>query len=313
MRRKKLLRLTVVTLVMLLCLGIYSSETALLTDERQMTVIAQDMSAAPDAPPVVMEKSEPAKDAVPVKKPPVGETAALKPDAGTTPVRTDQGGKAAEDPVKNAVHKPADGQGPAARKQGVKRVALTFDDGPDKKYTPLILDVLKKREVKATFFVVGIQVAKYGDVLKRISEEGHAIGNHTWDHADLTKRTAEQVAEQIDKTDTAIRKALGTGTALFRPPYGAADEQVKTSSAAAHQHLVLWTVDTRDWAGTSSAEMLDKVKKQTKPDGIILMHCFGGKNGKLDNTVEALPQVIDYLKGEGYTFVTVNELMAEQA
>lgn len=312
MRRNKLLRLTVVTLVLLLSFGIYSSETALLTDERQMTVIAQDMSATTDAPPIVAEKVEPGKDAAPEKKPPVGDAAALKPDAAAPPDRTDQGGMAAEDPIKNAVHKPADGD-QSTRKQGIKRVALTFDDGPDKKYTPLILDVLKKREVKATFFVVGIQVAKYGDILKRISEEGHAIGNHTWDHADLTKRTAEQVAEQIDKTDAAIRKALGTGTALFRPPYGAADEQVKTTSAAAHQQLVLWTVDTRDWAGTSSADMLDKVKKQTKPDGIILMHCFGGKNGKLDNTVEALPQVIDYLKGEGYTFVTVNELMAEQA
>jgi peptidoglycan/xylan/chitin deacetylase (PgdA/CDA1 family) len=304
MGRKKLLRLAVVTLVMLLGFGIYSSETARLTDERQLTVNAQDMSAAPDIPAIIAEKSPaPAKETATDKKAPAGDTAALKPEPG---------GKTSTDPVKPASQKPADGHGTAPHK-GVKRVALTFDDGPDKKYTPLILDVLKKREVKATFFVVGIQVAKYGDVLKRITAEGHAIGNHSWDHADLTKRTAEQVAEQISKTDIAIHKALGTGTDLFRPPYGATDDKVKQSAAAAHQHLVQWTVDTRDWAGTTPEEMLEKVKKQTKPDGIILMHCFGGKNGKLDNTVEALPKMIDYLKEEGYTFVTVPELMAEQA
>lgn len=302
MGRKKLLRLAVITAVMLLGFGIYSSEKAMLTDERQLTVNAQDLSAATEIPAVIEEKSTaPAKGTAPDKKAPAGETAALKPEPG---------GKA--DAVKAASQKTADGHGAAPHKQGLKRVALTFDDGPDKKYTPLILDVLKKREVKATFFVVGIQVAKYGDVLKRITAEGHAIGNHSWDHADLTKRTAEQIAEQIGKTDNAIHKALGTGTDLFRPPYGAADDKVKKSAEAAHQHLVQWTVDTRDWAGTTPEEILEKVKKQTKPDGIILMHCFGGKNGKLDNTVEALPKMIDYLKEEGYTFVTVPELMGEQ-
>ncbi|TMV49505.1 polysaccharide deacetylase family protein [Paenibacillus mesophilus] len=302
MGRKKLLRLAVVTAVMLLGFGIYSSEKAMLTDERQLTVNAQDMSAAAEVPAMMAEKSPtPAKETAPDKKAPAGETAVLKPEP-----------EGNADAVKSASQKTSNGQGAAPHKQGVKRVALTFDDGPDKKYTPLILDELKKREVKATFFVVGIQVAKYGDVLKRITAEGHAIGNHSWDHADLTKRTPEQVAEQIGKTDNAIHKALGTGTDLFRPPYGAADDKVKKAAAAAHRHLVQWTVDTRDWAGTTPEEMLEKVKKQTKPDGIILMHCFGGKNGKLDNTVEALPKMIDYLKEEGYTFVTVPELLAEQ-
>lgn len=194
-----------------------------------------------------------------------------------------------------------------------KRVALTFDDGPDRKYTPLILDVLKKNEVKATFFVVGVQVSKFGDVLERIVKEGHAVGNHSWDHADLTKKTPEQIDEEIGKTDEAIRKAIGSGTDLFRPPYGANDTNVKKAAASAERKLVLWTVDTRDWSGSTPKEILEKIRKQTKPGGIILMHSFGGKGGKLDNTVEALPQVIDYLKSEGYTFVTVPELLAGQA
>jgi len=193
--------------------------------------------------------------------------------------------------------------------QEIKRIALTFDDGPDRKYTPAILDILKEKQVKATFFVVGIQVAKYEEELKRIVKEGHAVGNHTWDHADLTTRTPEEIADEIAKTDVAIREAIGDETRLLRPPYGAVDDKVKQAVASAGKELVLWNVDTRDWAGTEPDDMLENVKQHAKPNGIILMHCFGGRGGKLDNTVLALPRIIDALVEDGFSLVTIPELL----
>ncbi|PYI51648.1 polysaccharide deacetylase family protein [Paenibacillus flagellatus] len=272
-----------------------------------MTAVADEIHAGTDPAspgPNVVTAEGAAKPGLPGSAPPP-----VHADAGKPAGRPDASPGPATGPVPGTPAKPDNVPHPTA----AKRVALTFDDGPDKKYTPQILDILKKREVKATFFVVGLQVEKCADVLKRIVEEGHAVGNHTYDHANLTERTAAEIAEEIRQTDEAIRKALGTGTDLFRPPYGATNDVVKKTVADSKQELVQWTVDTRDWAGTTPDEIMEKVKSQTKPDGIILMHCFGGKNGKLDNTVEALPRVIDYLKDEGYTFVTVPELLAAEA
>lgn len=201
-----------------------------------------------------------------------------------------------------------DGQSAPPAATESKQVALTFDDGPDAKYTPLILDILKEHDVKATFFVVGKQSEAYPDVLKRIHEEGHAIGNHSFAHADLSKLSAEEVQEEIAAADEAIERIVGVSSALFRAPYGAESEAMKKCLADAKRELVRWTVDTRDWAGTSPEEMMETVHKQLKPGGIILMHSFGGKKGKLDNTVEVLPQLIEELKKQGYSFVTVPEL-----
>lgn len=300
-KRKILLRISVFTLIIALCLEMYPNDSAQLQDERQSAVHAVEATAIAEA-----NALSSAKNAIAALEP-----AAPRHVSGNGSAKPDKVGQPAGDTAPSLPQQPAK-HDEAAHKKEAKRIALTFDDGPDKTYTPLILDVLKKREIKATFFVVGTQVAKYGDVMKRISAEGHAIGNHTWDHADLTKRTAEQIAQEISRTDEAIRKALGTGTKLFRPPYGAANDKVKAALADADQQLIQWTVDTRDWAGTAPTEIVEKVKKQAKPGGIILMHCFGGKNGKLDNTIEALPLVIDYLKEEGYTFVTVPELTADK-
>lgn len=197
----------------------------------------------------------------------------------------------------------------ADAREGGKRIALTFDDGPDRKYTPAILDILKQKQVKATFFVVGIQIAKYEDELERIVKEGHAVGNHTWDHADMTTLTPEEIADEIGKTDEAIRKAIGDEPRLFRPPYGAFDDKVKQAVASADKEFVLWNVDTRDWAGTEADDMVNHVKQHAKPNGIILMHCFGGRGGKLDNTVQALPRIIDALVEEGFSLVTIPELL----
>ncbi|WP_341281098.1 polysaccharide deacetylase family protein [Paenibacillus sp. FSL H8-0537] len=187
-----------------------------------------------------------------------------------------------------------------------KLVALTFDDGPDSRYTPAILDILKKKGVKATFFVVGVQVKKDPDVLKRIVDEGHEIGNHTTHHKDLTKLTKSQIWEEITTTDKLIKDAVGFTPNLVRAPYGAVNSTVKQLMKEKGRELVSWNVDTRDWAGTSIAVMKQNISEHTKPGGIILMHSFGGKGIK--NTVDMLPDVIDSLHKKGYTFVTIDEM-----
>lgn len=187
-----------------------------------------------------------------------------------------------------------------------KVVALTFDDGPDTRYTTAILDILKEKDVKATFFVVGLQVSKNPDILKRIVDEGHAIGNHTNNHKDMSKLKKEEILEELTTADAAIKKAVGYTPTMFRAPYGAVSDTLKNVLKANDRELVGWSVDTRDWAGTSAADMRKMIKKETKPGGIILMHCFGSKHIK--NTVQALPGVIDDLVEMGYSFVTADQL-----
>lgn len=199
------------------------------------------------------------------------------------------------------------GQGEAAPvQQELKYAALTFDDGPDLKYTTAILDILKDKNVKATFFVVGLQVGKYPEILQRIVDEGHAVGNHSQNHADLSKRSKAQILKEIEKADQLIEDAVGFTPELFRAPYGAVSKTLHDVMKEKERQLIGWTVDTRDWAGTSPDDMREMIKSETKPGGIILMHSFGGKH--IANTVEALPFIIDDLKELGYTLVTVNEL-----
>ncbi|MEI7025076.1 polysaccharide deacetylase family protein [Paenibacillus sp. y28] len=203
-----------------------------------------------------------------------------------------------------------DGQQLAASgaKRGTKLVALTFDDGPDDRYTPAILSILHKYQVKATFFVVGEQTKRFGSVLKRIVQEGHAVGNHSFSHADLTKITEAEIQNQVNETDKLIREAVGFTPKLFRAPYGAVDDRMRPALQDSGRSIVGWTVDTRDWAGTPVKTMRELVNEHTKPGGIILMHSFGGKS--ISHTVELLPLIIEDLRKKGYSFVTIPELEA---
>lgn len=195
---------------------------------------------------------------------------------------------------------------PAEVEKEVQLAALTFDDGPDLKYTTAILDILKEKDVKATFFVVGQQVKKYPEVLKRMVDEGHAIGNHSYHHKDMTKLNEQQIVHEMDTTDVLMKEAVGFTPELFRAPYGAVSSKLKEVLKKHERELVGWTVDTRDWAGTATQDMRALIRKELRPGGIILMHSFGGKHIK--NTVEALPDIIDDLKAMEYTLVTVDEL-----
>jgi len=188
-----------------------------------------------------------------------------------------------------------------------KMVALTFDDGPETKWTPQILNILKEKNVKATFFVVGKQVQKYPEILRRISDEGHIVANHTYEHDKLTKLDAKQVDQEIEKCSLLIHETIGKTPRFIRPPYGFHNETVDNVVYSSGKIIVLWSIDTEDWTGLDAAEVKAKVLPKIQNGFIVLQH--DGDNPKLGGSVKALPDIIDEIKAQGYTFVTVSELL----
>lgn len=184
-----------------------------------------------------------------------------------------------------------------------KMIALTFDDGPDPKTTPQALSILKKYNAKATFFMVGKNVDAYPNIAKQVRKEGHQIGNHTWDHPQLPKLSLSDAKKEILDTQEAIQKATGVQTKITRPPYGAINNAIQYGI---DQSFIMWDVDSLDWKNHNTASILNEVKKEVKPGSIILMHDVH------QTTIDALPTVLDYLKEQGYTFVTVDELLNYQ-
>ncbi|MBM7690712.1 delta-lactam-biosynthetic de-N-acetylase [Peribacillus deserti] len=194
--------------------------------------------------------------------------------------------------------------GPSSKKV----IALTFDDGPEDVYTPQILNILKSKNIKATFFAMGQQVKAYPDLLKRINSEGHAIGNHTWYHPNITSLTDSQLIQTVQSTTDEIEKVTGVKTNFFRPPYGAInDNQIDTLNNLGYQSIS-WTIDSYDWSGASANVILSRVNARAVPGGIVLLHNFKDAR-KLDGMIEALPKMIDNLRAQGYQFVTIPELL----
>jgi len=191
----------------------------------------------------------------------------------------------------------------------LKQVALTFDDGPDVCYTPQILDILKQNNVKATFFIVGLNAQSHPEMIRRIVSEGHAIGNHTWDHPVLSKLSADKVKEEVQKTEQLLYNITGLKTAMFRPPYGSITPQLINEISSLGYRIIDWSVDTRDWDKTPVSQIMDHVSNEIYPGGIILQHCSGSESEHLSNTVKALPQIISLLKRQGYNFVMVQDLL----
>lgn len=193
-----------------------------------------------------------------------------------------------------------------------KKVALTFDDGPNAIVTPQVLDILEKNEIKATFFVLGNQVNANSDILNRIIEEGHAIGNHSWSHPNFDTLSIKEAIKEIEKTQSVLEKTIGYRPSLFRPPYGALDNEKLDQINQLNVAVVNWTVDTLDWSGNSSEEIINLVREQLYPGGIVLMH-DSRRNNYFNNTIDALKQLIPELIAEGYSFVTVPELLGVPA
>lgn len=181
-----------------------------------------------------------------------------------------------------------------------KVVALTFDDGPDGNTTPQALDILAKYKIKATFFVQGKNIAGNEAILKRMQAEGHEVGNHSWNHPVLTKLSLEDAKKQITDTEDAIIKVLGKSSKLMRPPYGAISDDIRNSLDLS---FILWDVDSLDWKSKNEAAIFTEIQHQTSDGSIILLHDIH------QPSVNSLPKVIEYLQEQGYSFVTVSELL----
>lgn len=190
-----------------------------------------------------------------------------------------------------------------------RQVALTFDDVPDPRFTPAILNILKQKGVRASFFVVGERVQKYPNLLRRISKEGHTIGNHSYTHPVLKRGTLQQFITEIRKTENAIKRITGRATRLIRPPYGEINEkQVKW--AKKNRYLIVnWDVDSLDWKGLQAEKIKNNVLRSVRPGSIILLHAGGGVGSDLSGTIKALPKIIDELRKRGYRLVTLPELL----
>lgn len=185
-----------------------------------------------------------------------------------------------------------------------KYVALTFDDGPHETVTYEILDVLKKYDARATFFVLGVHAEDHPEVLKRVAAEGHEIGNHTWGHPYLTEISQEKIKQDVKKADEFILNITGQMPGLLRPPYGHVNETV---IAAVNKPLIKWSLDTRDWESQNPDAIFEKVQTKVKDGDIIIMH------DTLPTTAEALELVLPWLYEQGYQVVTVSELLGFSA
>lgn len=181
-----------------------------------------------------------------------------------------------------------------------KKIALTFDDGPHPYYTDQLLDGLKDRGVHATFFVTGEHAALHPDIIKRMQEEGHLIGNHTYSHIQLRSDNREEFKEQLIKTNEIIKEITGEEVEYVRPPYGSWDKKFETEL---NMFPVLWTVDPLDWCSHNVSCITQKVVEKVEENDIILMHDY------YDTTVTAALNIVDELTEEGYTFVTVEEIL----
>ncbi|MEH2066282.1 MAG: polysaccharide deacetylase family protein [Nostoc sp.] len=186
-----------------------------------------------------------------------------------------------------------------------KVIALTFDDGPWPESTAEVLDILKKNQIKATFFVIGQNVKNYPDLLKQEIAEGHVIGNHTWHHW-YQFLNPQAAAYEIDQTANLIYKITGLKTNLFRPPGGIMHNGVVDYARNSKYAIVLWSSDSIDYSRPAVPKLIHNVFREAKPGGIVLMHDGGGNRSK---TVQALPEIIANFRKQGYSFVTIPELL----
>lgn len=180
-----------------------------------------------------------------------------------------------------------------------KQVALTFDDGPDPKVTPKILATLAKYDAKATFFMLGSRVEFYPEIANDVLEAGHELGNHTWTHANLTNMTSDAITQEVSRTNNIIEQSTGETPTVFRPPYGAFNDDMLNVLSLP---VILWDVDTLDWKHRDATQLLASVKSSVHDGSTVLMHDIHL------STAQGLESVLEYLTNEGYTFVTVSEL-----
>lgn len=181
-----------------------------------------------------------------------------------------------------------------------RKIAITFDDGPDPVYTPQLLDGLKERGAKASFFLMGKQAEAHPELVRRMQEEGHLIGNHTYSHIQLTKKNREAFKAELKKTNELLTGITGEEVLFVRPPYGCWDKSLETELTMLP---VLWNIDPLDWSSTNVSGIVKKVTDKAKENAVILMH------DEYASSVTAALKIVDILQEEGYEFVTVDELI----
>ncbi len=183
-------------------------------------------------------------------------------------------------------------------------IAMTFDDGPSAVLTPKLLDLLAAHHIKATFFVIGENVAEHPEIVARAAREGHEIANHSWSHPNFGKMSQESVRSQLQRTDDAIKSAIGKSPTLLRPPYGSITEREKRWIHDEFGYdIILWDVDPLDWKRPGPAVVRNRILKETRPGSIVLSHDIH------PGTIEAMPSTFDQLEAKGFKFVTVSELI----
>jgi len=191
-----------------------------------------------------------------------------------------------------------------------KTIALTFDDGPDPVYTDLILDILKEKDVKATFFLIGKKMQQYPEITERIFDEGHCLGNHTFEHFNLEKQQFHSIFISIFKTEQILENVCGKSLRIMRPPWGKVTPEEKDKLKKGGFKVVLWDVNSKDFMPNITVnEIINNVMTGAGDKKIVLFHdsdylCKASRA----NTIAALPQIIDLLKQLGYRFVTINEM-----
>lgn len=182
------------------------------------------------------------------------------------------------------------------------RIALTFDDGPHPVYTEELLDGLKERGIHATFFVIGKNIEGNEELIQRMAEEGHLIGNHTYDHVKISALSGTDACSQVERTSALVREITGKDTEFIRPPFGTWNNNLECSF---EMIPVLWDVDPLDWTTKNTNLIVERVLDDTEPGDIILLHDY------YESSVEAALKIIDELTEQGYEFVTVDELILE--
>ena len=185
-----------------------------------------------------------------------------------------------------------------------KYISLTFDDGPNPTTTPRLLDILKEKKVQATFFMLGQNVSKNQELAKRVKNEGHEVASHSFSHPNLTTLDATTISDQVKNTDKAIFKATGTLPTDFRPPYGAVN---KESAEIIGKPIIQWSVDSQDWQSHNTNAIVKRVNDTAYNDSIILMHDI------YPETIDAVPVIIDNLRGAGYEIIPSKQLLMNKA
>ncbi len=184
-----------------------------------------------------------------------------------------------------------------------KKVSFSFDACWGAAYTPKLLEILRENDIKTTFFLTGFWVEKYPEMVKEIAVEGHEIGNHTYSHPHLNSLSEEQIKTELERVGQMIFELTEVQPHLFRPPFGEYSNKVITAAEECRYQTIQWSIDSLDWKELGKEPMVQRVTENLKPGAIILFH----NNGRY--TAEALPEIIEFVKGAGYEILPISELL----